>query len=321
MFLAVLLLFVSAAGWASCGSASCPLDTRSFQESNRGDIRLGYEFEFIDQDQPRIGTHKAHVGEIHGHHDEIRTINRLHRFTAGVGVTDRLSVDLAIPFVSRGHRHTHTHHGMPIPSQWDFSGIGDLALRTRYAVFKPEAKSHPTVSLIGGVEFPTGKSEVHNAAGDHAEPGMTPGSDSWDWVLGASTLQHFSVPMVGGEYGMMPLFFSVTHQWNGKGHDDYRIGRQLGVNTGVVYPVRSWVGIITQLNLLVRGKDDRGATYEEIEKTGGEYLYVSPGLQVRPTDALELSAIVQVPVRQRVNQIQLTSDYNLLLGLGYRFRI
>ncbi len=30
--------------------------------------------------------------------------------------------------------------------------------------------------------------------------------------------------------------------------------------------------------------------------------------------------LVQVPVYQRVNQIQLTSDYNLQAGVSYRFR-
>lgn len=321
MYLAVLLLFVSAAGWASCGSASCPIDTRSVQETTRGDIRLGYEFEFIDQDQPRISTRKASVGEIHGHHDEVRTINRLHRFSVGAGITDRLWADVSIPVVAMSHRHIHHHMGEEMVEGWNFTDLGDLAIRGRYAVLKPEKGARPTVSLIAGLELPTGKSHENNADGEHAEPSMTPGSDSWDWLAGVSTLQHFSVPMVGGEFGQMPLFFSLTHQWNGKGVDDYRRGRTLGVNAGVVYPVRPWVGVMSQLNLLVRGKDDAGSTGEEVEKTGGEFLYYSPGLQFRIGGHWEAYTLVQIPLRQRVNRIQLTSDYNLQTGVSYRFHL
>ena len=37
---------------------------------------LDFSFQYIDQDQVRIGTHKGFVGEIPSTHDEIRTVNR-----------------------------------------------------------------------------------------------------------------------------------------------------------------------------------------------------------------------------------------------------
>jgi hypothetical protein len=305
---------------ASCGSASCPLDTRSSFVSGKGLVRLGYEFEFIDQDQPRIGRHKARVGEITGHHDEQRTINRIQRFTGSWGVTDRLSLDLGLPLVSRSHRHIHNHHGTPIPQGWDFTGLGDLSVQTRYAFFKPDESRHPTVSVILGAEFPTGQDEEHNDAGDHAEPGITPGSGSYDGIIGLASLQHFSVPTLTTEYALMPLFVSLTFKANGEGHDDYRLGSQLSANMGTTYPVYSWLGLIGQLNFLLKGKDDAGLTHEEVEKTGGEYLYASPGVQLR-WGSWEWSSVIQIPVRQRVNNIQLTSDYNVLSSLHYKFQL
>jgi len=299
------------------------VDTRSWFASDRGTIRLGYEFEYIDQNQPRIGTHQAAVGEISGHHDEQRTVNRLHRFTGTWGITDRWSLDLGLPFVSRSHRHIHNHMGGAeiIPEGWDFSGLGDLTVQTRYAFFKPEENRHPTLSAIVGGEFPTGTDDVHNADGDPAEPGVTPGSGSLDGIVGLASLQHFSVPMWGSDYALMPLFFSVLYKANGKGHEDYRLGYALSLNTGVTYPLKAWLGLMGQLNFLVKGKDSAGLTHEEVEKTGGETLYASPGIQIRISDRWEWSTLVQLPVRQRVNEIQLTSDYNLLSSLHYKFRI
>ena len=323
MILAFLLLFFSAGAWASCGCvAGCPLDIRSAQEWRAKEVRVGYEFEFMDQNQPRIGTHKAAVGERRGHHDEERSINRIHRLTVSAAVTNRWSVDLALPYISRSHRHIHNHDdGDTMAQGWDFGGIGDLSVRTRYTIWKPSEKHQPTLSLIAGLEAPTGKTHVDNHDGSHAEPSITPGSDSWDFLAGFSTLQQYRAPMVSGGDGLLPVFFSLTHQWNGQGHEDYRLGRVLTLSAGTVYPVLTQWGVVTQLNVVHKGKEDAGPTHEEVGKTGGEFLYVTPGLQWRPTTALDISALVQLPVHQRVNEIQLTSQYNVLVSVGYRFQL
>lgn len=316
-----LLAFISHSG-ASCGSATCPLDTRSSFVSEKGLIRLGYEFEYIDQNQPRIGTNKADVGELSGHHDEERTVNRIHRVLGTYGVSNRLSLDLALPLVSRSHRHIHNHHGGAeiIPEGWDFTDIGDLSAQARFAFFKPAEASHPTLSGIFGMEFPTGKSHITNSDGDEAEPGITPGSASYDFIVGGASLQHFSVPTVGNPYAAMPLFLSVTYKINGKGHEDYKLGNVMTANLGTTYPIVKWLGLISQFNLVVKEKDDKGETGEEVEKTGGEYLYYSPGVQFRLAEAWQWSTVVQIPIHQRVNEIQLTSGYNVASSINYKFR-
>jgi hypothetical protein len=314
---------VSPAAHASCGSATCPLDTRSALQRDKGFVSLGYEFEYIDQDQPRIGTHAARVGQIAGHHDEQRTLNRIHRLIGTWAPTDRLSLDIALPLVSRSHRHVHNHNGGTaiIPEGWDFSDVGDLMVQTRTIVYKAQKMSQPTLSIIAGAEFPTGKSDIVNDQGGAAEPGITPGSASYDWVIGGVSLQHFNVRTAYGQFAMLPFFVSLTYKMNGKGHEDYRIGNVLTAHTGIIYPVLSQLGLIAQLNLLVKEKDERGETNEEIEKTGGEYLYASPGVLVHLTPAWDWTTIVQLPIHQRVNQIQLTSSYTLQTSLSYRFHL
>ncbi len=316
----VVLMGRHQSGWASCGSASCPLDTRSERPTSKGTVEVGYEFSYIDQDQPRIGRNKAAVGEIRGHHDEVRTLNRLHRLTGTMGLTDRLSLDLALPVVSRQHRHVHNHHGSPIPDGWDFTGVGDLSVQGGYAFYKPADLRRPTLSGIVGAEFPTGKSHLLNDDGDEAESGITPGSASYDVFVGGSSLQAFSMPTLTGLNAVMPVFGSITYKINGKGHEDYRLGNVFSANAGATYPLYGWLGLSTQVNLLVKTKDGRGETSEEVGKTGGEFLYVSPGLLLRLGSPWELHAIVQVPVYQRVNEIQITSAYNLLTRLAYRFK-
>jgi len=64
------LLGCSGMAWASCGAATCPLDTTSHESREPGWVRVGYQWEYIDQDAHRLGHHKAGFGEVRGHHDE-----------------------------------------------------------------------------------------------------------------------------------------------------------------------------------------------------------------------------------------------------------
>ena len=82
---ALCFIFLAAPLRASCGSSSCPLDLNVLNQPLKDHFTLDLSLQYIDQDQPRIGRHDAHVGEIPGeHHDEVRTINRI---AAMFGVT------------------------------------------------------------------------------------------------------------------------------------------------------------------------------------------------------------------------------------------
>lgn len=315
--------FVAAAAdpaWASCGSSSCPVDCSSWERHEAGTVRVDYGFEYSEQDQLKVGTRDAEFREIRGHHDEEFTVNRIHRLGIAVGLTDRLGVDLRLPIISRSHAHIHRHGGADILEAWDIGGAGDLSLLARYDFWKPENRRNPTVSLILGGEFPTGRHHKKNADGDEAEAGIQPGSNSLDFIAGFSSIQTFEAPMVNGQKGTLPVFGSIAAQFNGAGTDDYRLGDTIQFNIGVSYPIVPWLGFLTQFNFLLRDRDGKGQTGEEIQKTGGEVLYFSPGLEFKPAEDWRAFAIIQIPVYERVNLIQTVSDYNLLFGASYRFK-
>ncbi len=306
--------------WASCGASSCPVDCSIWERTQAGTVRVDYGFEYSEQDQHRIGTREAAFGEVQGHHDEEFTVNRLHRLGVAVGVTDRLSVEIRLPVVSRSHSHVHHHHGEDILESWDIGGAGDLSLLTRYAFYRPENLRLPTLSAVLGGEFPTGRHHKKNPDGDEAEAGVQQGSNSFDFIAGLSSIQTFEAPMLNKQTGTLPFFMNAAVQLNGAGTDDYRIGDTFQFSAGTSYPVVPWLGLITQFNLLVRDKDDKGHTGEEIQKTGGETLYFSPGLEFKLRDDWRAYGIIQISVYERVNSIQTVSDYNLLFGVSYRFK-
>ena len=294
---------------ASCGSASCPLDPRALSPPDRGGFTLDLTFEYIDQDQPRIGTRDARVGEIpSGHHDEVRTTNRIATALLAYAPSDRVQLSLAVPFVSRDHFHlasTHEHAGgvasdhNVLPESWDIHGLGDVTLEARAALGRG-------TWLIGGIKAPTGDTGLTNGEREAAELPVQPGTGTWDGIVGLSW------------QSARPWFATARYQFRTGDVDGYRVGNELQLNGGGVLPLARHVEALLQVNTRWRGKD-RSAEPEEADFTGGTYVFASPGLRVTAGGRGALYALVQIPVYQRVNAIQLTSHRNFVLGVQTRF--
>ncbi len=321
--------FLAADGFASCGAACCPMDSRAHQKQKPGVLHLDYLYEYADQSKARIGADPASVGEIRGHHDEIFTQSKIQTLRIGAALSSRLFVDLSVPFVHREHQHIHHHRGKNLLESWNMDGIGDLAVQVRLALLQPSREELPAVSLILGGKFPTGKNDARGISQDEnnqlnseiAEAGIQPGSGAYDLIVGASSLQFLSVPMIRDGHGQMPLFAEVLGRFTGKGRDDYRLGNSLTAIAGAVYPLFRKLAVSGQVNARYSRKDEKGTTSEEIDKTGGVWVYAVPGVQLNLTDDVMATVNVPIPVYQNVNSIQLVSTYSLMLGLSYKFNL
>jgi len=298
----------SASAYASCGSSSCPLDLHALSTANDHRFSLNLTFEYIDQDQPRAGTHSTTIGALPSHHDEVRTVNRTATMHFSWNAREWFQVSAMLPFVSRSHDHlasSHEHGGSQavqhnvIPEHWNVHGPGDLQLQARARVAK-------NVWLISGIELPTGAEARHNTDGEFAEVPIQPGSGSTDLLAGISW----------EKLGRVPLFAAATYRRNGSGSRDYRFGNEWQFNAGGAYPIARTVDILLQANARVKAKDLEEGARDAF--TGGTYLYASPGIRwtYRGTS---LYALVQIPVRQDVNGLQLTSRNNVMTGIQTRF--
>ncbi len=323
---AAALFLCSTALSASCGSATCPLDPHSLNLPLPRQFTLDLSVQYIDQDQPRIGREKARVGEIPSSHDEVETVNRATVLLVNYAPSDRVVLSAFVPFISRYHEHIENEHAASPASTtrsrqgtietWHLHDLGDFAVAARYRF---GAKFWGTA----GVEFPTGERRPSNHEGEVAEPTLAPGSGSTDVFAGVVYQTQFSVPSltrgVLGNAAAMPFFAGATYRRNGRGTEDYRLGDELLVNAGVIYPLFARLQVIGQVNADFREKDDVGDTDEERDHTGRSAVYLSPGLRVGLPGGFAGYGIVQIPVYQRVNGIQLTSDYNLVGGIQARF--
>ncbi len=319
---ALFLLFSFTAGSAiaSCGSSSCPIDLHALQFSDTGRFSLDLSFQYIDQDQPRIGSRRARVGAIASDHDEIRTINRLATLQLSYAINDRFQIALAVPYVSRSHEHFEEETAQI--ERWNFGNRGDATLQARLRLFS-NAPTHSSIWLTGGAKFATGSRRETGTGGEDAEVTITPGTGSTDALLGITYQSGFlrdtklEGPM--GHATLIPFFVAINSRINGRGTSDYRRGHEIQLNAGTEYPLTQSVHLLGQLNGRMTAKDDVGATDENRNLTGGRYLYLSPGLRVAVSHRTSIYGFVQLPIYQHVNGIQLTSKANYVAGIRKSF--
>lgn len=327
-----LVLLAPGIARASCGAASCPIDTRAFHVLEPGKWSVDLSFQYIDQDQPRIGTSDAEVGELPSPHDEVRTINRAAALAIRYAPSARWQVGVVLPWISRFHEHIEAeeheelagkhgdHEHEAAPEEWSLQGAGDLLLEAQFEVWSRERSS---LWLLGAVELPTGPDDLDNDEGEVAEVPIQPGSGSTDAIVGltwhGALLRETRLRGSLGNIAELPFFLAATYRRNGTGRDDYRLGDEWQVNAGGAYPFTRWLEALLQLNARFRGKDSPGRTEEDPDFTGGTFVYVSPGARFSWSERWAQYVYVQLPVYQDVNQLQLTSSANWLTGLQVSF--
>ena len=300
-----VFLLSSLSASASCGSASCPLDLNALNKPKEGGFSLDLSFEYIDQD--RLRGHSDIVPD----HSELRTINRTATMVLRYAPKEWLQLSVTAPYIARSHQHLHEDE----LESWQLDGAGDVQLQARGRVARH-------LWLIGGVKLPSGKNDIRNDDGERAEITIQPGSGSTDVIAGVAwergILRETHVQGSMGNVAVIPLFASVTYRRNGRGALDHRVGNELQFNAGTAYPLTLNVQGLMQVNVRRRGRDESPDDPQDAFFTGGTFAYLSPGLRWNAGRGA-LYALVQVPLLQHVNGVQLTAKRNWIGGVQWRF--
>ncbi len=310
----LILPFAASISAASCGSATCPLNT--YHYFTAGSLHFMLANEYIDQDRIYVGSSRSFVGAIPNDHDEIETINERSTLTAQIGISDALALNIDFPFIHREHRHLD--HGSI--ESFTFSGFGDMVVSAQAALIVPTEEYGPYLSIQGGVKLPTGLTNAANTAGERAEVTIQPGTGSLDFLAGINYRRTlFGVPMISGEYSALPIIINASYQINGKGTESYRMGNVLLVNVGTQYEFSPSAAFLLQVNGMSRGYADVGSTAEIRGNTGGTWIFISPGMSVQINDMFSANGFVQLPVYINVHGIQQAAAFNFQLGLSANF--
>jgi hypothetical protein len=298
---------------ASCGAAFCLVNTDWSVQGlwTEPGTRLDLRYESIDLAQPRAGRDRVSVGALPRDHAEVETRNR----NAVVSLEGLLApgwgYSVSLPFVDRRHRHFDDPSGENVEQTWNFSRPGDARVTVRHE--RVAARDDPLASAAGGflvgLKLPTGAYDVRNADGELAERTLQPGTGTTDLLAGAYWRGAFTpeTSWFAQVQGVLPLGARAG----------YRPGRSALVDGGVRYSASSTVGLLMQVNVLVRGRDSGGQS--EPQDSGQRQAWLSPGVAWNFARDGQVYAFVQVPVYQYVNGLQLTANRSFSAGLSWRF--
>jgi len=187
------------------------------------------------------------------------------------------------------------------------SGIGDLQLVIKHAFFRKNAlKKTSRVAWLAGIKVPTGD--------ETASPAL--GSGSVDFVVGGVVTHIVNRFAVHAD-----LKFKINTEAKG-----LRVGNSLKHDIALEYRILpekfksisdQTVNLIVELNGLYQEKNKNGGV--SLANTGGETLFLSPGIQWIISPRFIIEGLFQHPIIQELNGTQLGIDYTASLGFRYSF--
>jgi hypothetical protein len=260
--------------------------------------------------------------------NRIETTTRTATLDLNYGLTDRLGIQVAIPY-----KHVESDAQIAGLTTVPYSerGLGDIRATLKYNVL-PTLRS--MVVLGVGVDFPTG--DYGRLATENS--------------LAESTLQigrgNFGVvPMIYQTYELIPhrvnQFALASYRYTAKNSDGYKFGDEVNASLGLnIIPLEStpWLVLTQQVNFRWMQNDamdaslfqinqggapillDPAVKFRAIPTTGSTYVAYSPGIMVNVFNFASAYFIAQIPVHRDFNG-NLEQQISYIFGVTKSFQL
>jgi len=315
----------------ACASCGCTLskDWESQGQTTQSGFSADLSYTYINQNSAIYGSKTASAGLVNtlyanGQENELNT--KTGTITAAFNYNSAVwGVSVQIPYLNRTHttdgnlQNNYTILTAPLGTYFansTDSGIGDVRIIGRYSGFSADKST----GITAGLKLPTGSTNANFTNGQTLDPGLQLGTGSTDIILGGYTSGTIST--YGWFFqGTVQRAIKTTNDASGNG---YRPGDAYSLNTGIRYAgYGAKVVPMLQLNY-IRRENDTGLdiNYDVLTGariSGGQLLYLSPGVSVRVGGGVSVYGFVQVPVYQYVNSLQLVPKYTATLGVRQSF--
>jgi hypothetical protein len=243
------------------------------------------------------------------------------------GVTNRLSLDLTLPFLAGS---VEIVLGTPASHQaytWKAGGLGDVALQAEYWLNDTTKPSRVQGSVGIGIKAPTGSDTVTGTfVGGAVAPideGAQLGNGGWELLLRAQGTAVIAGPFwayASGYYGLSLTETSNVHQYNPDGSPGVLRGvpDTYSGRLGAAYVLPFFEGLALSAGGRINGvttKDVIGGADLYWRRPGYE-VYVEPGLSWTLGATI---ASVSVPIRVYQNKLDSPLDVSLGRHVGSDF--
>ncbi|NOY62634.1 MAG: transporter [Gammaproteobacteria bacterium] len=309
---------------ASCGSSNCFLNAGAENKIFApGQVMLDLSYRYIVQDRKlrgSSGTNEVLVPKVDfengefelQHHRELRTVNMLAQLDLNVGVTERFTLAVALPFLNnRLHEHDDgvdldAGENGEFTNDDGSSGFGDVGVTAKYA-FNLTTR-HLFIGGLG-IKLPTGEYKLRNGEGAINEPTIMPGTGSYDFLLSGYYSYQWQPDKLGS-------FVALQYRFNTENDLDYQFGDAVVLNVGLDYRVAKKITVTGQLNTRIAERDEFKG--EGVPSSGNTMIYLTPGIRMQSSQSTAFYAHIQLPLYQDVNEVNIVPNYGLQFGLSYR---
>lgn len=330
--LGVLCVILAAApvAQAACGAVSCFVVIGSQQQvPQKGLLTVNGIYSYTPMTLPDGSSgiipevDQARRRLVTNHHRELSTITQSYTLDMNYGVTDRIGVQVTMPYLIRKHDHTHWHNNMDGEFiSFSDKGIGDIRLTAKYNALM----TLRSMVVAGfGVELPTGDTDAKDNMGGVMES--------------ATQLGRGNVGLVGSAYQTYELvphrlnqFAFASYRHTFRNNDGYQFGDEYLLNAGLNLVTVPWLVLTNQVNYRYMTHDNMSASLRDgsfvdpvikdqrVPNTGHTFLAYTPGIQVSLDGLTDASwarmasfyFLAQIPVARDANN-------NLAQGTSYVF--
>ncbi len=257
--------------------------------------------------------------------EDIHSVDSLttHYASLAYGVTDSLTLGITVPYISRkGIRAGELHLGTPeVHAHQEADGLGDATLLGQYQ-FASSDPSNVAIGMLFGIQLSTGDDQVKEE-GSLLEAEFQPGSGTWHPMIGLTASKRI---------GNSNLDANLLYLHTREGSQETRIGSLLNYNIALSHRIKSetpdeghdhnshrhvsW-DLIMELNGELRDKTE--AHHHEEAHSGGNLVYLSPGVRLTIADRFNFHTSLGIPVLDDSHGTQGDVDYRTNIGLGVSF--
>lgn len=323
-----VVILAAPAAQAACGAVSCFVVIGSQQQvPQKGLLTVNGIYSYTPMTLP--GGSNGLIPEVDqarrrltpNHHRELSTITQTYTLDVNYGVTDRVGVQVTVPYLMRKHDHKHFHGGMDA-EQIGFSdkGIGDIRVTAKYNAL---LTLRSMVVAGFGVELPTGDTDARDNVGGVMES--------------ATQLGRGNVGLIGSAYQTYELiphrlnqFAYASYRHTFRNNDGYQFGDEYLLNAGFNLVTVPWLVLTNQVNYRYMTHDNVSASLTatgpimdfQVPNTGHTFLAYTPGFQISLSgltnaawaNMASVYFYTQIPVARDANN-------NLAQGTSYVFGI
>lgn len=197
------------------------------------------------------------------------------------------------------------------------NGLGDAVLLLQYSVLSVFKRS---LVLAAGPKLPIGKFDAtDDEFGLVVSPDLQPGSGSLDGIFGASYQESQILKITGLSFNASASYRLTTPAKRFEGDIKYRFGNESMLSLGLqknflIKKIGVTPSVFTQYRHTSADKTD-GLT---VAGTGGDWIYISPGLNLELSNNLSINAAAELPVYRNLKGTQLTTSYRFNVGLAIK---